>query len=96
MLTEVSHPPAKLLEEPRQGEQGVGEQELSQAEASPARAAELGWLDPRSLLMHGWPLSAREKVPIWHKEEDTVFQAIVCASPILLTPQLLVKRNEYI
>lgn len=97
MFTEVSHPPSKLVEKTRQWEQGAGEQQLSQAEASPARAAVLGCLDPGRLLMHGLPLSARKKkVPIWHKKRDTVFQAIVCASQILLTPQLLVKRNEYI
>lgn len=69
--------------------------QLSQAEAS--LSCSIGLSAPRKP-PHAWfaSVSQGKKVPIWHKKEDTVFQAIVCASQILLTPQLLVKRNEYI
>lgn len=62
-----------------------------------AQAAVVGYLDPGNLFTCGLPPLARNQVPIWQKKKkDTVLQSIVCASQILLTPQLLVKRNEYL
>lgn len=86
MFTEVSHPPSKLVEKTRQWEQGAGEQQLSQAEASPARAAVLGCLDPGRLLMHGLPLSARKKsANLAQKERYRVPGYCLCISNLIDT-----------
>lgn len=68
--------------------------QLGRAEAGPSPSRGGGHVDPGKPLQVRFPSVSREGSANLAQKKDTVLQAIVCASQILLTPQLLVKRNE--
>lgn len=87
MCTEVSRPPAKLLEKALgSGSRVQKSRRLGRAEASPSLSCGGGLCGPRYPRFA--PVSQEGRASV-AQQKDSALQAIVCASPILLTPQLL-------